>query len=96
MWNPAGSFTNLGKAYPWRFEWIRWPSIEKYLGHDLYVGLADNPQYEWPFGGTFSSKMAFTLKPGQKVDIGGYRVGYYEPIMQPTETDGRADRDSAD
>ncbi len=85
---PRWFITNLGKAYPWRFEWIRWPSIEKYLGHDLYVGLADNPQYEWPFGGTFSSKMAFTLKPGEKVDIGGYRVGYYEPIMEPTKLMG--------
>ena len=67
---------------------MRWPSIEKYVGHDLYVGLADDAAYEWPFGTTYSSKMAFTLTPGQKVDIPGYRIGYYQPTIKPMELMG--------
>ena len=85
---PRWFIHNLGKAYPWKLERMRWPSIEKYLGHDLYVGLANDAEYEWPFGSTYSETMAFTLTPGQKVDVGGYRIGYYEPILQPQKLIG--------
>ena len=85
---PRWFIHNLGKAYPWKLQRMRWPSIQKYVGHDLYVGLADDASYEWPFGSTYSSKMAFTLTPGQKVDIAGYRIGYYQPIMKPMELMG--------
>ena len=85
---PRWFITNLGKAYPWKLERIRWPAIDKYVGHDLYVGMASDAEYEWPFGGTYSGSMAFTLTPGQKVDVGGYRVGYYEPFGEPGQLMG--------
>lgn len=85
---PRWFLHNLNKAFPWKWERMRWPAIHKDALHDLYIGLADDAQYEWPFGTTYSSQMAFTLTPGQKVDVGGYRIGYYEPILQPQKLIG--------
>lgn len=85
---PRWFIHNVGKAYPWKLERMRWPSINKYVGHDLYVGLANDAEYEWPFGSTYSPKMQYTLTVGQKMDVPGYRIGYYEPILEPMKLIG--------
>jgi cytochrome c-type biogenesis protein CcmF len=66
-YNPV--FEAAGKLEP-----MTWPAINKYVGHDLYVGLADWPGY---------NVHVVKLKPGSHTTIGPYDLFYLEPIKQP-------------
>jgi cytochrome c-type biogenesis protein CcmF len=57
-----------------KFERMRWPSINKSIGHDLYVGLADDPGFELP---------TITLQPKERRDVGPYRIGYFDSVVLP-------------
>lgn len=53
---------------------IRWPNIRKYFGHDLYVGLANDPAYELN---------VVTLKKGQARPVGPYTMMYVKDVVDP-------------
>lgn len=57
-----------------KLEPMIWPSIYKYLGHDLYVGLADSPSY---------NVRVLTLRPGQHQQVGTYDVFYLNAVTEP-------------
>lgn len=73
------------------FKPMMWPHIQKSLGHDLYVGIAAEPQYGWPsedgilrlFPSEGDEQPGFTFQEKEKKTIGDYRVGYYEAAIQP-------------
>ncbi len=51
-----------------------WPSIMKYMGHDLYVALASQPAL---------SMYEVKLSPRSSAQLGPYTVFYYKPIIDP-------------
>jgi cytochrome c-type biogenesis protein CcmF len=55
---------------------MTWPSIQKYLGHDLYVGFADKPRMKAP---------ALTLDPGQTGQVGPYEIMYVNAVVRPQD-----------
>lgn len=65
---------NLNTAPEAAFERMRWPSIQKFVGHDFYVGLAADPGYK-----LYSQ----TLQPKETAEVGPYRITYFFPDMQP-------------
>ncbi len=69
------------KDYEDEFERMRWPSIVKYAGHDLYVGLANDPGYAWPSGD--GKEPGYTLAYKEKRKIGPYMIGYYDTYGEP-------------
>jgi cytochrome c-type biogenesis protein CcmF len=59
-----------------KLENMTWPTIQKYLGHDLYVGIADWPQRKAP---------ALTLQPGQTAQVGPYQIMYVDATVRPQD-----------
>ena len=57
-----------------QFENQIWPSITKYWGHDLYIGLAGYPEHH---GGTV------TVPLGGSRQVGNYTLTYEEQVGQP-------------
>jgi cytochrome c-type biogenesis protein CcmF len=55
-------------------ERIRWPHIRKYFGHDLYVGLANDPGYEMH---------VVDIKKGEVKPVGPYTVMFAKDIVHP-------------
>ncbi len=51
-----------------------WPAIKKYLGHDLYVALANQPAEDL---------YSVNLLPKQHVQLGPYQIFYLKPVIQP-------------
>src|SRR5579871_1152233 len=62
---------------------MMWPSIQKDPGHDLYVSLAGDAQYEWPTDDPHQEEPGITLLPKEKRQIGPYTLGYFAPHMEP-------------
>jgi cytochrome c-type biogenesis protein CcmF len=67
---------------------IRWPDIHKYLGHDLYVGLAGDPEYVFVDPDNRDARQQITLQPKQKIAFGPYMVGYYDKFGTPGKEQG--------
>ena len=55
---------------------MTWPSIQKYLGHDLYVGIASNPEHSVP---------VVTMQPGQQAKVGPYTITYVNAVVRPQD-----------
>ena len=72
---------NRDRATEDQFERMRWPSIVKYAGHDLYIGLASDPGYAWPSGD--GKEPGYTFDYKEKKKIGPYMVGYYDTYGEP-------------
>jgi cytochrome c-type biogenesis protein CcmF len=69
-------------------ERMRWPHIQKFFGHDLYVGLANDPAYAWPTDDPHAERPGITLMPKEKKKIGPYTIGYYEQFGEPGKVMG--------
>lgn len=69
-------------------EAIRWPDIRRYLGHDLYVGLAANPEFVFIDADNPNMRQHITLAPKQKVQFGPYTVGYFDHFGEPGKVMG--------
>ncbi len=67
---------------------IRWPDIRKYMGHDLYVGLAANPEFVFIDPDNRNTRQQLTLQPKQKVPFGPYTIGYYDKFGTPGKEQG--------
>ena len=69
---------------------MRWPDITKYLGHDLYVGLANDPVYIFPGDPDDPSGKSetITFQPKERRKIGSYTVGYFEQFGEPGKVMG--------
>jgi cytochrome c-type biogenesis protein CcmF len=72
---------NKSSAMEDKFERMRWPDIKHPVGHDLYVALANDPQYGWPTDD--GKEPGFTFQPKEKKRIGDYLVGYFDSVIQP-------------
>ena len=82
--SPRWFVYNLDKAhFEDETEAIRWPDIRKYLGHDLYVGLAANPEFVCVDADNPGARQHITLLPKQKVTFGPYTVGYFDYSGEP-------------
>ncbi len=57
-----------------KFERMIWPSITKYFGHDLYIGIAGNPELKLS---------SFSLPVGGSRPIGDYVVTYEGHVGEP-------------
>lgn len=68
-----------------QFEKMRWPDITHYLGHDLYVGFANDPEYEWPTDDPTGERAGIILRPREKRKLGPYTIGYYDSTMVPQQ-----------
>ena len=77
---------NKDRAEEDAFERMRWPSIVKYAGHDLYVGLANDPGYAWPTENGKEPGYTFQLK--EKKRVGPYTIGYYDNFGEPGRLQG--------
>ncbi len=64
-----------------KFERMRWPHIDKYFGHDFYVGLANDPVFVFPTAKGEEEGVTFQLK--EKKRLGSYTVGYFEQFGEP-------------
>src|SRR5579875_791047 len=53
-----------------------WPSIKKYVGHDLYIALASQPGVELPY---------VTMLPRSVAQLGPYRIYYYKAVTRPLQ-----------
>lgn len=53
-----------------------WPSIKKYVGHDLYIALASQPGVELPY---------VTMRPRSVAQLGPYRIYYYKAVTRPLQ-----------
>ena len=74
--SPRWFVHNKARANEDKFERMRWPSITKYAGHDLYVGLASDP----------GLKMSgITMLPGTNRPVGPYNVFYYKDFGKPQQ-----------
>ncbi len=82
--SPRWFVYNLNKAhYEDETEAIRWPDIHKYLGHDLYVGLAADPEYVFVDPDDPNKQQHITLALKQKVKFGQYTIGYFDHFGTP-------------
>jgi cytochrome c-type biogenesis protein CcmF len=72
--NPRWFVWNMNRPSEEQFERMRWPHIQKYFGHDLYVGFANDPGYKLP---------VVTLQPGQHQQVGPYNIFYYQAKIEP-------------
>lgn len=68
-----------------RLERMRWPSIVKYFGHDLYVGLANDAVFLYPSDIDSLSEQGIRMKPKERRRIGPYMLGYFESVVKPQE-----------
>jgi len=59
-----------------KIEPMIWPSIQKYVGHDLYVGIASAPE---PY------MHVLTLNPGEHKQVGPYDIFYLEGEVKPMD-----------
>jgi hypothetical protein len=59
-----------------KLEPMIWPSIQKYVGNDLYVGVASVPE---PY------MHVLTLNPGEHKQIGPYDIFYLDSEVKPLE-----------
>lgn len=62
---------------------IIWPEIHKYMGHDLYVALADKPRFVFVDPDDPNQQQHITLLPKQHIQFGPYVVGYFDSFGQP-------------
>jgi cytochrome c-type biogenesis protein CcmF len=69
-------------------ERMRWPHIQKFLDHDLYIGFASDPAYAWPTDDPHGQRPGIQLKPKEKKKIGPYTIGYYEQFGEPGKVMG--------
>lgn len=69
-------------------ERMRWPHIQKYWGHDLYVGLANDPAYAWPTDDPNGQRPGIVLKPKEKKQVGPYTIGYFDQYGEPGKVMG--------
>jgi len=72
--NPRWFVWNMNRPSEDQFERMRWPHIQKYVGHDLYVGFANDPGMKLP---------VVKLKPMEHRQVGPYDVFYYQPKIEP-------------
>src|SRR5579884_1852209 len=63
-------------------ERMRWPAITKYLGHDLYVGLAADAQRSWPTDAG-REEPGIVIRPKEERQIGPYKIKYLDSTVQP-------------
>jgi cytochrome c-type biogenesis protein CcmF len=66
-----------------QLERMRWPSITKYLGHDLYVSLANDAQYRWPTDDLNRERPGIVLRPKETRMLGSYKVTYLDSKIVP-------------
>ncbi len=59
-------------------EAIRWPDIRRYVGHDLYVGLAANPEFVFIDPDNPNMRQHISLALKQKIQFGQYTIGYFD------------------
>jgi cytochrome c-type biogenesis protein CcmF len=64
-----------------KLERMRWPHIAKYGGHDLYVGLANDPVYVYPSEKKDEEGITFQFK--EKKRLGNLVIGYYDQYGEP-------------
>ena len=64
-------------------EAIRWPDIRRYVGHDLYVGLAANPEFVFIDPDSPNMRQHISLAPKQKIQFGQYTIGYFDHSGEP-------------
>ncbi|MDE2126806.1 MAG: cytochrome c biogenesis protein CcsA [Armatimonadetes bacterium] len=81
--DPKWFVYNLDRANEQNLDRMRWPSIRKYLSHDLYVGFASDPEFEWPSDGINPNQPGITMKVGERRQLGDYMVGYYKSFGTP-------------
>ncbi len=62
---------------------MRWPAIQKYFGHDFYVGLPSDPVFVYRGDDPNSQSGGITLQPGEKRDLGPYILGYFQQFGEP-------------
>ncbi len=81
--SPRWFVWNLNAASEDKFERMRWPHIQKFVGHDLYVGFANDPAFQWPTDDPKRERPGLILQPKEKRQIGPYTIGYYESFGEP-------------
>ncbi|HZT42520.1 MAG TPA: cytochrome c-type biogenesis CcmF C-terminal domain-containing protein [Chthonomonadaceae bacterium] len=63
---------------------MSWPDIQKSVGHDLYVSLASDAQYEWPTDDPHQEQPGITLMPKEIRRLGSdYAIEYIGPKGEP-------------
>lgn len=69
-------------------EAIRWPDIHRYVGHDLYVGLAANPEFVFVNPDDTNRRQQITMAPKEKIQFGAYTIGYFDHFGTPGKVMG--------
>jgi len=85
---PRWFANDLRVASEKEIKYMRWPAIQKYFGHDLYVSLASDAMYRWPTDDPEKQRPGIVLQKGERRQLGEYLVGYFEPFGTPGKVMG--------
>lgn len=69
-------------------EYMTWPSIQKYPGHDLYVAVANNATYRWRTDDPERKRAGIILQQGERRQIGDYFIVCGETFGEPQKIMG--------
>ncbi len=83
LMEPRWFATDLRVADESEIKHTFWPSIQKYMGHDLYITLADSASFRWPTDDPERKRPGIVLQKGERRKLGDYVVGYFDSFGEP-------------